>query len=272
MNFIKEIQHTDKDDIFLGLRYVEFSPTDLCNRQCVFCPHVDSNIFPNRNVHLTEATVESVVNDLVKHNYQGNILFAGFGEPTLNRNICKLIKIASEHFPVVLISNGDKIFDSDWYTIEDFIDAGVALLDLNIYDNKEQYDRWLPTIKKYGHLININVRLKYEYPIESFFNRGGLILNKTGIDNPCFIPGTKAYIDWDGTLLFCSHDWSKSISFGNVLETPLSTLWRCDELNNIRKKLMYESRAKVGNPCYNCDAGGQHHSDILKTIWMSALK
>jgi radical SAM protein with 4Fe4S-binding SPASM domain len=273
MNKFKAIQHVAEDDPLLGLRIVEFNPTELCNRQCVFCPRVDPEVFPNRNLHMDITTVEKVIGDLVAHDYKGGIIFSGWGEPTLNRNICQLIKVASKYFPVMLFSNGDKIFDSDWYTLDDFIEAGVDTLFVDAYDDVAQYERWLPTIQKYQDLIKIKVSRKYEFPIHVFVNRAGTVLNTKVVESSCFITGSKAFIDWDGTLQLCCHDWTRTGAMGNVLNTPLSVLWKSEAFNAVRKKLMHEVRTAASGPCSKCDAhGDQRNSKVLKEIWAPVLK
>ena len=272
MKQFKITHHLDKDDPFLGLKIVEFNPTELCNRLCVFCPRVDPEIFPNRNLHMDITTVEKVIADLVLHNYKGSIIFSGWGEPTLNREICHMIKIASKHFIVMLITNGDKIFDSDWYTIDDFIEAGLNTMYVDIYDGKEQHKRWLPTIKKYENKIRFVISLKYEMPIHQFNNRAGMVLNKKVSSTSCFTASTKAFIDWDGTLQLCCHDWTRTGAIGNVLNTPLSVLWKSPVLNEIRKKLMYQLRTTAGKPCSECNASGdQINGKLLKEIWAPVL-
>lgn len=270
----KNINHQHKDDPFLGLRLVEFSATDLCNRECVFCPHVDPTVFPNSNVHLDAAIVESVIEDLVKHNYKGGIVFAGYGEPTLNRNICDLIRIASKHFPVQLFTNGDKIFDSNWYTVDDFIEAGLQSMYIGAYDDKEQVIRWLPKIMKHSARLKIEIFRAYEQPVVGglmFNNRAGTVLNKQILNVPCIYPHTKAVIDWDGSLQLCPNDWTKMGGLGNVMETPLSTLWKSETLNVLREKLLVD-RKSVGSPCSTCDAYQTIiDEDFVKEIWTPFL-
>ena len=271
----KNIHHQDKDDPFLGLRLVEFSATDLCNRECVFCPHVDPTIFPNNNVYLDASIVETVVEDLVKHNYKGGIVFSGYGEPTLNRNICNLIKSASKHFPVQLFTNGDKIFDSDWYTIDDFIEAGLQSMYIGMYDDRNQVNNRLPKILNYSTKIKIEVFRAYELSPNAgitFVNRAGTVLNKQYLNTPCFLPHTKAVIDWDGSLQLCPNDWTKFGGLGNVQETSFSTLWKSDKLNDIRKKLMVD-RTKAGSPCSTCNEYVMSvDENFVKEIWTPFLE
>lgn len=269
-----QIHHKEKDDPFLGLRLVEFNATDLCNRQCIFCPHVDPIIFPNNNTYMDAALVQSVVDDLVSHNYRGGIVFSGFGEPTLNKNICNLIKIASKHFPVQMFTNGDKVIDNSWYTIEDFVEVGLQSMYVGIYDNEYQFIKWMKKAHQYKKLLRIEMYKAYEkkldYPM--FINRAGHVLNKKCLPIPCFLPHTKAFIDLDGSLLTCANDWGKTGGFGNVLQTPFSSLWKGDGLNQIRKTLMI-NRNLVGGPCASCNEQNMGvDTRPVEVMWKPFLK
>ena len=92
----KKIIEQDPESAFRGLKIVEFNPTELCNRTCHFCPRHDPEVYPNLNLHLDPNTVQNVVDDLVKHNYKGQMMFSGFGEPLLNRKILDCIKICTD--------------------------------------------------------------------------------------------------------------------------------------------------------------------------------
>ena len=87
---------TNPDSPLRGIKSIEFNPTELCNRTCHFCPRHDPEVYPNRKLHMEPETVQRVVDELVEHEYIGQIMFSGMGEPTLNRKICELIKICSD--------------------------------------------------------------------------------------------------------------------------------------------------------------------------------
>ncbi len=259
---ISELKHSDIDDPYMGLTAIEINPTELCNRTCSFCPRVDPEVYPNRNLHLTEETVTNLVKDLIANNYRARIVFSGFGEPTLNKNILKLISIARlATDDVQMYTNGDKVLDDSWYTLDEFIDAGLSSIFLDVYDSYEQHKRWEKKIQPFKEKINIHLSAKYNFKINLYTNRSGTVktegIRQSGIDKPCFIPHTKAFIDWDGTLLLCCNDWARAAGgFGNVNHTPFHELWMTDELVSIRKKLMYGSRLDAGTPCNVCDATG----------------
>ena len=77
---------TEKNSALNSLVVIEINLTELCNRKCVFCPRVDPEIFPNRNLHMSLELSEKIASNLKKINYQGRLSFSGFGEPFLTKN------------------------------------------------------------------------------------------------------------------------------------------------------------------------------------------
>jgi len=273
---IKSIVHNQQNDPLLGLTCVEVNPTELCNRTCAFCPRVDPDVYPNQNLHMTRETVIALVNDLYVNNYKGRIVFSGMGEPTLNKNILNLISLAKGKInDIQIYTNGDKILNDEWYTIDEFIDAGVTSMFVDVYDDANQMKKWQQKIKKYKFPIHLSA--KYTFPIKIFTNRAGTVKTQ-GVPQdvyakPCFLPHTKAFVDWDGNLLLCCNDWARAAGkFGNVNKTPFHELWMSSSLNNIRKKLISGSRQNAGDPCNVCNAvGNQKLADDVRRVWRDVL-
>jgi len=263
-----------KTDPLFGLTVLEVNPTELCNRLCSFCPRVDPEVYPNRNLNMTEATMHNLVANLHKHNYQGRLVFSGFGEPTLNKNILKLIKIASAKIKdVQMYTNGDKILDDGWYTMQEIVDTGLTSLFIDVYDSKQQHDRWREKIEPFKSILPIHLSAKYNFPIKIFTNRAGTVktigIPQKALKTSCFLPHTKAFVDWDGAILLCCNDWSRAAgSFGNINTTPFHELWMSEPLMKIRRKLLNDSRMKAGSPCNVCNAtGNQRLKDWARSAW-----
>ena len=51
----------------LGLAAIEINPTELCNRKCSFCPRHDSNLYPNRNLHIEINTIQNLNTQLISY-------------------------------------------------------------------------------------------------------------------------------------------------------------------------------------------------------------
>jgi hypothetical protein len=278
LHHIHTITHHQPTDPLLGLTVVEVNPTELCNRTCSFCPRVDPDVYPNQNLHMTRETLTAVVDNLHSHNYQGRIVFSGMGEPTLNKDILNHIKIARGKIKdIQMYTNGDKILNDEWYTLEEFIDAGLTSIFIDVYDSKEQHQQWEQKIRKLKHVVPIHLSAKYNFPIKIFTNRAGTVktegIPQNVLQLPCFLPHTKAFIDWDGSLLLCCNDWARSAGrFGNVNTTPFHKLWLSDQMNAVRKKLM-NNRVNGGDPCNLCNAiGNQKLKNEVNSVWQRQLE
>jgi len=260
-----------------GLKSVEFNPTELCNRTCHFCPRVDPEVYPNRKLHMQPETVQRVVDNLKEHQYCGKIVFSGMGEPTLNRKICELIKICTDAgIYTELVTNGDKIYQDKWYNIKDFIDAGVNHMHIDVYDDKDQLLNYIEMAKPYTKYTNFNITPRFLMATGMFNNRAGDVkhsdIDSFGMAEPCHAPSVKAFIDWDGTVQLCCHDWQRAGgNFGNVNEEKFTDIWNGESMLKIRGRLMYNKRTDCGAPCNGCNTGG-NMGDRKKAIQAWSLK
>jgi len=269
--------HLDHESVFRGLRSIELNPTELCNRTCHFCPRFDPLIYPNQNFNMEMETCESLLVDLRKHKYQGIINFSGMGEPLLNKNILSMIKMFSSYNIFTnLNTNGDKIVNDQWYTIDDFISAGLSLIRIDVYDNADQYFYWRNKLDQYKGKIRFEIRPQFLTVSKSFHNRTGMSTHKgissRVLDKKCYTPSTLGFIDWNGDVLLCCNDWSRSGgTFGNVNNVPFHKIWNNMQMNEIRGSLMNNSRKQVGSPCNKCSANGNQKCNSVKTVWEKVL-
>ena len=269
--------HTDHLSVFRGLKAIEINPTELCNRTCHFCPRVDPDVYANRNLHMSVETMQALVDDLVQHKYVGQITFSGMGEPLLNRDILKLIETASKAgIYTEMVTNGDKILQSKWYQLQDIVDAGLSCMFVDIYDSKEQYDTWIDLIKPFSGKIRFRITPRFITTTDNFNNRTGMVkhdlIDENAYEAPCFAPSVKAFIDWDGTVQLCCHDWSRTGgNFGNINDQPFHEIWNNNKMNKIRYNLMNKKRTDCGSPCSTCSTGGNQNDKFIKKTWDKAL-
>ena len=90
---------------------VEISNSGVCNRSCVFCPRSDKD-YPNKFEFVKTELIEKLSNELKEFDYSGLIIFSGFGEPTLDKNLNNHISILKTNLPnctIEVISNGDAL-------------------------------------------------------------------------------------------------------------------------------------------------------------------
>jgi MoaA/NifB/PqqE/SkfB family radical SAM enzyme len=243
----------------LGLAAVEINPTELCNRKCSFCPRHDSNLYPNRNLHIDVQTIQNLNRQLIESNYTGDISIIGFGEPLLCKNILEVISTFTPNFYTELVTNGDKIFKGD-ISIKELEDTNIDHIIVDCYDNADQTEWFVENLKnkKFSYAIRNHYDDKNPDLIEKygFNNRGGMLYNSATMNKSCYLPSYKTFIDYDGSVRLCCNDWfRKHKSFGNINQSNISDIWMSKGFVEVRKSLLNGEREKH-SPCNSCDVDG----------------
>jgi radical SAM protein with 4Fe4S-binding SPASM domain len=120
--------------------YVEISPTGSCNHRCVFCA-MDYVGYKRRNLDM--GVMKRVLPEMGQLGVR-SILFAGEGEPLLDKNICKLAQLTVDSgIDIAFTSNGvfltpqfieDVLPITIWLKVS--IDAGTPTTYANIHGTK----------------------------------------------------------------------------------------------------------------------------------------
>ncbi|MCX5715529.1 MAG: radical SAM protein, partial [Candidatus Omnitrophica bacterium] len=217
---------------------IEFNLTGLCNRKCVFCPRSDPKIFPNVNKHISTRLYEKVMLDLKKAEFKGTILYSSFGEPLLYKNIETLIRLSKQHCPqahIEMITNGDLLTSEK---LSGLFKAGLTLLCISMYDGPHQVE-YFNDLKKTAGLQDdqIVLRRRWLSPQEHFgitlSNRAGTVqmedIGIKALKNPmkraCYYPFYQTLVDYDGSVLLCTHDWGRHLVAGNVNKRSILEIW-----------------------------------------------
>ncbi|MDP6781860.1 MAG: SPASM domain-containing protein [Alphaproteobacteria bacterium] len=267
-------------DALTSLLAVEMNITELCNRVCSFCPRVDPEVYPNRNLSMELGISRKVALDLKEVGYCGRITFSGFGESLLNKKFTDHIRIFYDALPESFIetnTNGDKL------TVEilrELYDAGITGLYVNLYDSPDQAQHFEEMFAAAG-IDEDKYKLRPHWPggTEDFGmtlnNRGGTMKNdKLGLapldhslTGKCYYPFYKMFVDWNGDVLFCSNDWRRKIVVGNVLESAVGDIWMSEKMHDIRLRLSNGDRNF--SPCNQCDVQGALHGESSFDLLMS---
>ena len=78
-------------------------------------------------------------------------------------------------------------------------------------------------------------------------------LKKT-LNKPCYIPSYTFFLDYQGDVLMCPHDWGKKVILGNLNKEKLIDIWFGKKSTKIRKMLNTSNRNFT--PCNVCDVEG----------------
>ena len=134
-------------------------------------------------------------------------------------------------------------------------------------DSKEDADN-LENLCKKANLDENQYIVRHRYYSEdrdfgiTLSNRAGLMENaefkieslKEPLKKPCYIPSYTFFLDYQGDVLICPHDWGKKIILGNLNKENFLDIWFNKKSMQVRKMLNTANRNF--NPCNVCDVIG----------------
>lgn len=262
-----KIQLFDYEGIKLPLpTEIEISESGTCNRSCSFCPR-SAKDFIDKKEFITNELHEKLCKELQKLNYKGTIRYSGFVEPMLDKNIYNLISMVKNFLPdsnVEMVTNGDPL---NLKRLEKLFQSGLNRILISAYDGKEDADK-LENLCKSANLSSEQYIVRHRYYSEekdfgiTLSNRSGLMENAEfkiksltePLKNPCYIPSYTFFLDYQGDVLMCPHDWGKKVILGNLNNENLIDIWFSKKSMQIRKMLNKANRNFT--PCNVCDVEG----------------
>jgi len=268
---IEKVHFTEgqSTDILKSISSIDITTIDLCNRTCVFCPRHDAKVYPNRNLHMTAAGAKIIASKISVLDYSSTIGISGFGENLLNPEIVGIIRefrLANPKASIECNTNGDPL---TLEMFEELREAGLDILNINVYDGPEQIDQFDDMLKQqpgYRYRVHYNPD---DYGI-IFNNRSGLIDwmpadTEQVANSPCYLPFYKLMIDWNGDVLFCANDWGREHIIGNLMQQSIEDVWLSKPMMKFRLKLSKGNRDF--SPCKTCSVKGtligEHSHNLL---------
>ena len=203
-----------------------------------------------------------ICDDLSYINYLNRVLLCGFGENLLYKNIYEAIQILRSKLPnnkyLQIVTNGDRLKKD---TILKLYDAGLNKIYVSCYDGKEQVEHFQSLFDE----LNINSDKYYfmhyykpseeNYGFVHYSNRGGKLFNDTSyLNRGCNSPFYAMQINWDGKVLLCSHDWTKSVVCGDLNTEYLKNIWLYSPQYKQYRSMLFNKR-DIG-PCNKCNVIG----------------
>tara|TARA_B100000686_G_C16620007_1_gene878692 strand:- start:267 stop:1157 length:891 start_codon:yes stop_codon:yes gene_type:complete len=245
---------------------VEISESGTCNRVCSFCPRSDPN-YKDIKEFISNRLHDKLCRELSDLNYSGVIRYSGFVEPLLDVNIYKLLSSAKNSLPkarIEIVTNGD-VLDKDRLT--KLFKSGLDTILISVYDGVED-------AKKFENLCldckldksQYVIRHRYLPPEKDFgitmSNRAGLMANaehkikplEKKLNEACYYPSYTFFLDYNGDVLMCPHDWGKKRILGNLNKESFLKIWTSKFAKITRKKLNNSDRNF--SPCNVCDVKG----------------
>lgn len=241
---------------------IELSPADSCNKTCWFCPRGTGKMKDTPLV-MEEDVVRKIAKDLFAMEFNGLVIFSGYGEPLMNRNLEKFVEImaSNQRIKVDLVTNGTLLTEK---RLSKLLLSGINKILVSVYEESE-----LDRLYKLFEPVNPQ---KYEFRIRynnfKLTNRGGSVGKKPTkkLGTPCNYLAYCMMIDWNGDVNLCPQDFNRNVKFGNVMSSSLWHIWTSPYMGTWRRRL-FESRQSL-NPCGDCDTNGCLHGENHKKAWV----
>jgi radical SAM protein with 4Fe4S-binding SPASM domain len=245
---------------------IEISESGTCNRTCSFCPRSATN-FVDKKEFITNSLHEKLCIELKELNYKGTIRYSGFVEPMLDKNIFNLIKMVRNYLPesnIEMVTNGDPL---NLKRLKKLFESGLNKILISAYDGKKESDK-LEDLCIQANLSEKQYIVRHRYYSEdqdfgiTLSNRSGLMVDaefkidalKEPLKKPCYIPSYTFFLDYQGDVLMCPHDWGKKAVLGDLNKEKLIDIWFSKKFMGIRKMLNKSNRNF--EPCNVCDVEG----------------
>jgi radical SAM protein with 4Fe4S-binding SPASM domain len=256
---------------------IEISESGMCNRTCSFCPRSDPD-YNHVNEFISFMLIEKLGRELKDLSFKNRILFSGFVEPLLDKNLFEKIKLLKEYLPfskIELNTNGDVL---NMKRLKKLFDNGLDVILVSVYDSKEDADKFEKLCLD-ANLKDDQFVIRHRYYSEekdfgiTLSNRAGMMKNaefkidtlSEPLDSPCYYPSYTFFLDYQGDVLMCPHDWGKKLILGNLNKSKFSEIWYSKKAIFIRKKLNAGDR-KI-KPCDICDVKGTYIGKEFAEVW-----
>jgi len=254
---------------------IEISPSGTCNRVCAFCPRSDPD-YPDLKEFVTPALLDKLVSQAAEAGFAGIFIFSGFAEPLIDVNIYDLVALVRRRLPkthIELVTNGDPLNEA---RLRRLFDSGLSLILISVYDGPEDFERLQALCRDAGlEEGRYVVRKRYLPPEEDFgitmSNRAGMMENaehsrpslSQALQRDCYYPSYEFFMDYNGDVLLCAHDWGKKLIVGNLNDRGFMDLWTSKLMMTVRRRVLNGDRNF--DPCRICDVDGtligREHAD-----------
>ena len=243
-------------DLISSLKSVEINPSESCTRTCSFCPRSDSKKYPSMHTRISVELCKKIANDLADIGFTNRVGFVGFGEPLLHKKLeecISAIRLAIPNLKYLEINTNGDLLTAE--RIMSLYEAGCNVIAVSMYDGDKS--NYFKSIKG-----DIPIQIIYRHHYDSSADYGLNIVNRKeiafsehflNIQKACYMPFYKLFIDWNGNVLTCDNDWSRSLTFGNVSKQSIRDIWLGAMYNDFKQKLL---NGRNHSPCNKCNACG----------------
>ncbi len=226
---------------------------------------------------MTRETAERIAEEIARVGWNSKLLFAMHGEPTLNKNLLKIIRLFRKKLPknhFSLFTNGKGIADGT-FTIDDLKKAGINNLMIDLYAEKDDGYSIMEGLKEKGIKFEMlekgvplykgtykDFRIVFAPPIkETETLSTHHLCNHCGAAFPldhscdakrCTRPFRELSFRYDGSVAICCNDFRGQYPIGSINELSIEEIWQHKRFNAAR--IMLYAGKRSFTPCYGCNA------------------
>lgn len=250
--------------------FIELNITELCNRECSFCPRAHG--YPNLNLNMSIETAVRIREQ--SKGFVDLLHIVGRGEPLLNPDFLNILFVLANDFDIRLMTNGDRLHKhiEQMHEILDLNSSKHKII-ISLYDDDKQYKTLKERFKDYSDIIYYKTYDTGQGASDLDFNKKHYIANRAGSlyfatsNKPCYAPINRMFIDWDGSINMCCHDWSEKTVYGNIYEENIIDIYNIIA-NKYGKELIKGNRSCT-KQCSKCDV---LDDDILKFVYSNWIE
>ena len=273
--------------------YLLIEPVSTCNLRCPFCFQTDSTFTKKPYMGIIDFEFFKKIVDEADKLEVGAITLASRGEPTLHKKLTDMIKylgskknifekklntnatflteklchsifennfnqlvVSADHYEKiefeklrknskfeVVVKNVDMLFSiREKYFPNSITEIRVSGIDASRkLDRKKFHDFW----------IKRSDQVSAGFPMERWDTYNNDIHKE--INDPCEQLWDRMYVWFDGKVNPCDADYKSYLTFGNLKETTIKSLWNNKSINSLRDSHLQNKRIEI-DPCNKCGA------------------
>ncbi len=272
--------------------YLLIEPVSTCNLRCPFCFQTDKSFTKKPFMGVMKMDLFKKVVDEADRLGVGAITLASRGEPTLHKSFTEMLDYLGKKkniFEIKINTNGSFLTDeisksifknkvtqvvisADHYQKEEYerlrknsnFEKILRNVD-RLFEIRELFKDNLTEIRVSGIDANKNLNKekfrnfwikRSDHVTSSFpFERWNTYENQKHIEinDPCENLWDRMYVWFDGKVNPCDADYKSLLSFGNLNNDSINTIWNNEIINDLRKDHL-DNKRKNHNPCDRCGA------------------
>lgn len=269
---------------------IQVELTEGCNLGCSFCGLRGMRKNGTKPwKFMTRDTATQIISNIDAAGWNSRIIFSMHGEPTLNPNAIRIVRLFRKALPNAVMSmmtNGFRIArdeNGELYSdeqileeIADFARAGLNDLILDSYSSDGDASKIEEALSRSEHSYKIDhldkgvplyssnsrkFRILFNPPIqlEGAINRH--LCNHCGAAAPldfsyagkrCARPFREMTFRYDGSVALCCNDFRGEYPIGNIHEETITELWYSKRFEAAR--ILLYAGERTFTPCYGCNA------------------